>query len=65
MSLFKRLEKKKKIQAREKKKIRCLLIFGSLSEKRKERKEKERIYNFKNKLHTGEGRGGNRGGVLC
>jgi hypothetical protein len=39
MPLFKRLEKKKKFQAREK--DRCLLSFGSLSKKRKERKEKE------------------------
>jgi hypothetical protein len=39
MPLFKRLEKKKKFQAREK--DRCLLSFGSLNKKRKERKEKE------------------------
>jgi hypothetical protein len=31
--------------------------------KGKERKEKERIYKFKNKLDTGEGR--EWGGVLC
>jgi hypothetical protein len=63
MPLFKRLEKKKKFQAREK--DRCLLSFGSLNKKRKERKEKE-ISRINSTLgRGGEGRGGSVRGACC
>ncbi len=60
MPLFKRLEKKKKFQAREK--DRCLLSFGSLNKKRKERKEKEI-----SRINSTLGRGGEGawGGACC
>ncbi len=52
---------------RQEKKIPPVIFWVIKQEKkRKERKGKERIYNFKNKLDTGEGReGGGGGGGLC
>ncbi len=56
---------KRKRKFRQEKKIPPVIFWVIKQEKkRKERKGKERINNFKNILDTGEGREGG-GGVLC